>query len=147
MCDKSYPTNCSFLPLVEENRWRRENEVYIPLMSPTYYHGLRALDFSIGSGCDQIVCNPTHNCLDLIFPDILGIVASSVGSPTGTSDYCYVLAVIKTKQGVLDILYSFEICLKPQANWDCIFNDFCELKWTNIHLKKGLSCLKFSHSL
>ena len=72
-------------------------------------HGLRALDFSSESGCDQIIYNSTHrsgNCLDLIFTDTPGVVAGNVSSPVGTSDHCYVSAIIKTEHAVPDISFS-----------------------------------------
>ena len=50
-------------------------------VSQTDCHGLRALDFSSGSGCDQIIHNSTHrpgNCLDLICTDTPGVVAGNV---------------------------------------------------------------------
>ena len=83
-------------------------------ISQTDCHGLRALDFSSKSGCDQIIHNPTHrcgNCLDLIFTDTPGVVAGNVGSPIGTSNHCYVSA-IKTEHAVPDISFSRKIYLK-----------------------------------
>ena len=79
-------------------------------------HGLKALDFSAESGCDQIIHNPTHrlgspNCLDLIFADTPGVVAGNVGSPIGNSDHCYVSAIIKTEHSMPDISFSRKIYL------------------------------------
>ena len=73
---------------------------WLNFVSNTDCHGLRALDFSSESGCDQIIHNSTHrsgNCLDLIFTDTSGVVAGNVGSPIGTSDHCHVSAIIKTE--------------------------------------------------
>ena len=105
-------------------------------ISQTDCHGLRALDFSSESGCDQIIHSPTHrsgNCLDLIFTDTPGVVAGNVGSPVGTSDHCYVSAIIKTEHAVPDISFSRKIYLKSQADWNGILNDLRELDWPDIY--------------
>ena len=105
-------------------------------ISQTDCHGLRTLDFSSESGCDQISHNPTHrssNCLDLIFTDTPGVVAGNVGCPIGTSDHCYVSAIIKTEHAVRDISFSHKIYCMSQANWDGILNDLEELDWPNIY--------------
>ena len=60
-------------------------------VSPTGGCGLRAIDFSSESGCEQIIHKPTCrsvNCLDLLFTVSLGVVAASVEIPIGTSDHC-----------------------------------------------------------
>ena len=101
-------------------------------ISQTDCHGLRALDFSSESGCDQIIHSPTHrscNYLDLIFTVTPGVVAGNVGSPVGTSDHCYVSAIIKTEHVVPDISFSCKLYLKSQADWDGILNDLRELYW------------------
>ena len=51
----------------------------------------------------------------------------------GTSDHCYVSAIIKTEHAVPDISFSRKICLKSQADWDGILNDLCELDWPDIY--------------
>ena len=54
-------------------------------------HGLRALDFSSESGCEQIIHKPTNrsgNCLDYLFTDSPGVIDASVGTPIGTSGHC-----------------------------------------------------------
>ena len=97
---------------------------------------LRALDFSLESGCDQIIYNSTHtsgNCLDLIFTDTPGVVAGNVGSPIGTSDHCYVSAIIKAEHAVPDISFSHKIYLISQADWDGILNNLHELDWPDIY--------------
>ena len=73
------------------------------------------------------------NCLDFIFTDTTGVVAGNVGSPTGTSDHCYVSAIIKTEHVVPDISFSRKIYLKSQADWDGILNDLHELDWPDIY--------------
>ena len=55
------------------------------------------------------IYSPTHrlgNCLDLIFTGTPGVVACNFGSPVGTSDHCYVSAVITTEHTVPDIIFS-----------------------------------------
>ena len=93
----------SFVFIGDFNAHHKE---WLNSVSNTDCHGLRALDFSSESGCDQIIHNSTHrsgNCLDLIFTDTPGVVAGNVGSPIGTSDHCYVSAIIKTEHAVPDI--------------------------------------------
>ena len=70
------------------------------------------------------------NCLDLIFTDTLGVVAGNVGIAIGTSDHCYVAAVIKT---VPDISFSRKIYLKSQGDWGGILDDLRELGWPHIY--------------
>ena len=109
---------------------------WLDSISQTYCHGLRALDFSSESGCDQIIHNPTHrlgNYFGLIFSDTPGVVVGSVGSPIGTSDHCYISAMIKTEHTVPDISFSHKIYLKSQADWDGILNDLQELDWPDIY--------------
>ena len=100
-----------------------DHKEWLNSISNTNCHGLRVLDFSSDSGCDQIIHNSTHrsgNCLDFIFTDTPHAVADNVGSPVGTSDHFYVSAIIKTEHAVCDISFSCKIYLKSQADWDCI---------------------------
>ena len=60
--------------------------------------------------------------MDLIVTDTRG-VAGNVGSPIGTSDHCYVSAIIKTEQALPDL---------SQADWNGILNDRHELDWPHI---------------
>ena len=73
------------------------------------------------------------NCLDLILTGTPGIVAGNVGSPVGTSDHCYVSAIIKTEPAVPDIPFSRKIYLKSQAVWDGILNDLQDLDSPDIY--------------
>ena len=117
----------SFVFIGDFNAHHKE---WLNSVSNTDCHGLRALDFSSESGCDQIIHNSTHrsgNCLDLIFTDTPGVVAGNVGSPVGTSDHCYVSAIIKTEHAVPDISFSCKIYLKSQADWDGILMIFASL--------------------
>ena len=45
--------------------------------------------------------------MDPIFTDSPGVVAGNVGSPIGTSDHCYVSAIVKIKHAVPDTVYHF----------------------------------------
>ena len=109
----------SFVFIGDFNAHHKE---WLNSISQTDYHDLRALDFSSESGCDQIIHNPTHrsgNCLDLIFTDTPGLVAGNVGSPViGTSDHCYVSAIIKTEHAVPDISFFCKIYVKSQPDCD-----------------------------
>ena len=123
----------SFVFIGDFNAHHKE---WLNSISQTDCHGSKALDFSSESGCDQIIHSPTHrsgNCLDLIFTDTPGVVAGNVGSPVGTSDHCYVSAIIKTEHAVPDISFSRKIYLKSQADWYGILNDLRELDWPDIH--------------
>ena len=54
---------------------------WLNFVSNTGSHGLRALDFSSESECDQIIHNSTRrsgNCLDFIFTNTPGVVAGNV---------------------------------------------------------------------
>ena len=117
----------SFVFIGDFNAYHKE---WLNSISQTNCHGFRALDFSSESGCDQIIHNPTHrsgNCLDLIFTDTPVVVAGNVGSPIGTSDHCYVSAIIKTEHAEPDMSFSCKIYLKSQADNDGILNALCEL--------------------
>ena len=88
-------------------------------VSPTNCHGLRAIDFSTESGCEQIIRKPTHrsgNTLDLLFTDVPVTVTSNVGSPIGTLDHCFASAYIKIEHAVPVISSSRKIYLKSQAD-------------------------------
>ena len=71
--------------------------------------------------------------MDPIFTDTPGVVAGNAGSPIGTSEHCYVSAIITTVHAVPDISFSRKIYLKSQADWEGILNDFCELDWPHIY--------------
>lgn len=104
--------------------------------SPTDCHGLRAIDFSTESGCDQLVHSPTHksgNTLDLIFTDTPGVVTTNVGSPIGTSDHSFVSAVIKTQQAAPLICTSRKIYLKSRGDWNGILRDLSLLDWSQFY--------------
>ena len=123
----------SFVFIGDSNAHHKE---WLNSITQTDCHGLRALDFSSESGCAQIIHNPTHrsgNCLDLIFIDTPGVVTGNVGSPIGTSDHCYVSAIIKTEHTVPDISFSRKIYLKSKADWDGILNDLRKLDWPDIY--------------
>ena len=105
-------------------------------VTPTNCHGLRAIDFSTESGCDQLIQRPTHrsgNTLDLIFTDVPGVVTSNVGIPIGTSDHSFVSAVIRTEQVVPEVCSSRKIFLKSQGNWDGILRDLSQLNWPHYY--------------
>ena len=123
----------SFVFIGDFNAHHKE---WLNSISQTDCHGLKALDFSSESRCDQIIHSPTHrsgNYLDLIFTDTPGVVAGNVGSPVGTSDHCYVSTIIKTEHAVPDISFSRKIYLKSQADWDGILNDLRELDRPDIY--------------
>ena len=88
-----------------------------------------SMDFATKSGCEQIIHRPTHksgNTLDLIFTDAPAIVASNVGSPIGTSDYCFVSAHIKIEHTIPNVSSSRKIYLKSQADWNGVLSDLSD---------------------
>ena len=63
----------------------------------TNSHGLAAFDFSIVSGCDQLVVGPTHargGTLDLMMTDVPDLVWVAVVVPIGNLDHSSLSAVI-----------------------------------------------------
>ena len=123
----------SFLFLGDFNAHHRE---WLSSVSPTDRHGLSACDFSSVSGCEQLIHEPTHvsgNCLDLIFTDVPGVVASRVGSPIGTSDHSYISTSINIRQSVPDISFSRKVFLKSRADWNGILMDLSLLNWPDIY--------------
>ena len=112
------------------------HRAWLNSVSPTDCYGLRAIDFSTESGCDQLIQRPTHrsgNTLDLIFTDVPGVVTSNVGIPIGTSDHSFVSAVIRTEQVVPEVCSSRKIYLKSQGNWDGILRDLSQLNWPHYY--------------
>ena len=105
-------------------------------VSQTNPHGIAALDFSTVSGCEQLIQGATHrsgNCLDLLLTDSPGVVTARIGSPIGTSDHCFVSAVIKLDQRVPDISFTRKVFLKSRADWDGIHEDLFQLDWPAIY--------------
>ena len=112
------------------------HRVWLNSVSPTNCHGLRAQDFSTESGCSQLIQRSTHrsgNTLDLIFTDVPGVVSSNVGCPIGTSDHCYISAIIKTEQNIPEISISRKIYLKSQGDWTGVLNDISLLNWSDLY--------------
>ena len=123
----------AFLFIGDFNAHHRE---WLNSISPTDIHGIRALDFTSETGCDQLVEGSTHrsgNCLDLLFSDTPGVVSCRVGGPIGTSDHSYISAVIKTEQTVPDVSFSRKIHLKSRADWEGILRELSMLDWPHIY--------------
>ena len=73
-------------------------------VSPTDRHGRELLIFAM-SGCEQLVCCPTHiagNRLDLVMINVPNIVDVVVGTTLGTSDHCFVSCVLRVEQPGLE---------------------------------------------
>ena len=132
----------AFLFVGDFNAHHRE---WLNSVSPTDRHGLRALDFSTESGCEQLIQRPTHrsgNTLDLIFTDVPGVVTSNVGSPIGTSDHAFISAIIRTEQDVPEVSSSRKIYLKSQGDWDGVGSDLTLLNWPHYyHLDDSIESL------
>ena len=76
---------------------------WLELVSPTDGHGHDALDFYHLSGCEQLARGPTYfsgKRLDLVLTDVPDIVDVFIGTPTGTSDHCFVSCVLRVEQSV-----------------------------------------------
>ena len=69
----------------------------------TNRHRIAAFDFSIVSGCDQLVVGPTHargGTLDILMTDLPDLVRVAVVAPRGNSDHSSLSAVISIAQAV-----------------------------------------------
>ena len=78
-------------------------------------HGLAAFDFSIVSGCDQLVVGPTHargGTLDLMMTDVPDLVWVAVVVPIGNLDHSSLSAVISMAQAVPNLCVRRKIFLK-----------------------------------
>ena len=61
--------------------------------------------------------------------DALDVVDVIVGTPLGTSDYCFVSCVLRVEQSVLSCNVRSTVFLKHRTDWD---NDRCvvrSFKW------------------
>ena len=105
------------------------------LVSPTYRHRRDALDFCNLSGCEQLVCGPTHiagNRLDLVMTDEPDIVDVVGGTPLGTSDHCFVSCVLRVEQSVPEYNVRSTVILKHRTNWDSVRSAVRSFTWRTI---------------
>ena len=66
-----------------------------------------ALDFCNLSDCKQLVRCPTHfagNRLDIVMTEVPVIVDVFIGTPLGTSDYCFVSCVLRVEQSLPEFI-------------------------------------------
>ena len=125
---------------IQEND-RKASFVYVGNFNAHHREWLNFLspaNFSTESGREQVIHKPTHrsgNTLDLTFTYAPTIVASNVGSPTGTSSPCFVSAYIKIEQAISDESSSHKIYPKSQADWNGDLSDFFAIKWSHFYHK------------
>ena len=85
----------------------------------TNRHGVAALDFTIVSGCDQLVVGATNargGALDLLMTDVPDLVRVSVVARIGNSNHSSLSAVISMAQAVPNLCVSRKVFLKHQVN-------------------------------
>ena len=102
-------------------------------VSHTVRHGRDALDFCNMSGCEQLVCCHNHitgNRLDLVMTDANDTVDVFVGTPLGTSDYCFSSCVLRVEQSVPEYNVSSTAFLKHRTNWDNVRCAGMSFTWT-----------------
>ena len=66
-------------------------------------------------------------CLDFRLIDSPKVVTTRVGFPFGTSDHCFVSAVIKVEQKIPDISLIQNGFPKSKADWNGIHEDLSQL--------------------
>ena len=91
---------------------------WLELVSPTDRHGRDALDFYNQTGCEQLVCCPTHiagNILDLVMTDVPVIVDVVVRTPLGASDHCFLSCVLRVEQSVPEYNVRSTVSLKHRT--------------------------------
>ena len=96
---------------------------WLESVSPTHRHGRDGLDFCNLSGCEQLVCSPTHiagNRLDLVMTVVPDIVDVVVGTPLGTSDHCFLSCVLRVEQSVPEYNVNTTVFSKHHTNWDSV---------------------------
>ena len=104
-------------------------EWQFPVTNP---HGRMAMEFTISSGCTQLVHEPTHQdggVLDLVITDVPDIVNVEVRAPIGTSDHSSLSVTVLTSQSVPDVSYQKDVFLKDAARWPEMREDVLRLEW------------------
>ena len=124
-------SKASFIFVGDVNAHHRE---WLNSVSPTDQHGRAALDFSNLSGCEQIVCDPTHisgNRLDLMFTDATSSVDVQVVSPLGSTDHYGLSFNIQTNFPIPDEPISRKVYLKSRVNSE-VEADVKAIHWRDI---------------
>ena len=83
----------------------------------TNRHGVAAFDFTIMSGCDQLVVCPTHAhgaTLDLLVTVVIDLVLDSVVAPIGNTDHSSV--GIPMAQAVPNLCVTRKVLINRQIN-------------------------------
>ena len=108
---------------------------WLGLTADTDCRSRAALDFSILTGCTQLVNGPTHragNCLDLVFTDVPDLVSVNVVSPVGGSDHSTLKLSLLIRQKMVATSYRRQIYLKHNVNWDRISSKVSSLSWGEV---------------
>ena len=106
-------------------------------VSPTDRYGHDALNFCNLSGCELLVCCPTHIAGDrlyLVMTDVPDIVDVFVVTPMGTSDHCFVSCVhqIEIEQSVQEYNMRSTLFRKHHSNWDNVCCAVWSFTWSTI---------------
>ena len=123
----------SFIFVGDLNAHHKE---WLNSISDTNIHGIKALDFSNLSGCDQLINEPTHqlgNCLDLLFTDSPGVVDTAVKPPLGSSDHFQISFTLKLKVYIPNIQISKKVYLKSRIDWQKVKSDIEKIEWSKIY--------------
>ena len=123
----------SFIFVGDFNAHHRD---WLGSVSPTNSHGHAALNFCNLSGCEQLVCQPTHtsgNCLDLVFTDVPAIVAARPIAPIGSSDHAFLSVKIQRSFSVPEFSITRKVYLKSRANWSGVISDLQSMVWGDIY--------------
>ena len=115
-------------------------------VSLTDQHGFDAPDISNLSGCEQLVCGPTHiagNRLDLVMTDVPDIVDVVVGTPLGTSDQCFVSCVL-CEQSEPEYNVRSSAFLQHHTNWCPQCSQELYIKH-HFEISRTISCVRSSY--
>ena len=111
------------------------HQEWLQSVSRTDAHGRAAYDFSVLSGCDQLVRESTHkdgNRLDLVMTDVPEAVDVAVGAPLGTSDHSHVSMTVQLTHPRPNDCVRREVYLKQRADWTAIEDAVARLPWGRI---------------
>ena len=94
---------------------------------PAYQHG---------RGCRQLVDGPTHkagNRLDLVLPDVPGVVDVRLVAPIGKSDHSAIRVDLTVEQQVPEFSVRREVYLKGRVHWNAVRDDLASTSWGDVY--------------
>ena len=92
----------------------------------TSLHGKAVRDFTLSSGCEQIVTEPIRideRVLDLVLTDVPDIAGVRVGSPVGASDQSATFIDVVLEQSIPHLVCRQEVYLKNSVDWELVKGD------------------------